>query len=536
MKTKWRIRDLIDLEYFFHRDENNGDESAREAKVQGDRDIYLKYIEPLLKKERSLSRPSIIRLWLKHRRIAEKEALGEETLLPGDAFQEIYRLLYYAVAIIGIFIGSGLAFSFLSYRGDDPLNVSIYVGVLIFMQILLLLLVLGISTVRVASRSFSRSSILYSLVSELMVKLILKLERRAMRSLWGTQRDSLQAAIGLAKGKKKVYGSIFFWPAFLLAQVFGVGFNLGVLSATLLRVLGSDIAFGWQSTVQLSSRFVYDLVELLALPWSWFISPEMAHPSLAQIEGSRIVLKDGIYHLATQDLVSWWPFLCLAVLFYGLLPRLVMLMAGLFAQNRALTRQDFNHNACERLMERMKIPLLITRGRPVATAHEMHPGDDKVQHLEALGTVQGNNIPHNRLMALVPDDIYEDCPDDELDGLIFSTLGYGVQEKIRIGKDYETDKALLDRLSRKEWGDVIPAVLILQEAWQPPIQETLKFILDLRKALGESARIVVALIGKPGPASIFTPVKEEDWITWGKRLNIMGDPFLGIERLAADES
>jgi hypothetical protein len=212
-----------------------------------------------------------------------------------------------------------------------------------------------------------------------------------------------------------------------------------------------------------------------------------------------------------------------------------MLMAGLFAQNRALTRQDFNHNACDRLMERMKIPLLITRGRPVATAHEMHPGD-KVQHLEALGTVQGNNIPHNRLMALVPDDIYEDCPDDELDGLIFSTLGYGVQEKIRIGKDYETDKALLDRLSRKEWGDVIPAVLILQEAWQPPIQETLKFILDLRKALGESARIVVALIGKPGPASIFTPVKEEDWITWKKRLNIMGDPFLGMKRLVADES
>ena len=58
----------------------------------------------------------------------------------------------------------------------------------------------------------------------------------------------------------------------------------------------------------------------------------------------------------------------------------------------------------------------------------------------------------------------------------------------------------------------------------------------LRKALGESARIVVALIGKPGPASIFTPVKEEDWITWKKRLNIMGDPFLGMERLVADES
>jgi len=123
-----------------------------------------------------------------------------------------------------------------------------------------------------------------------------------------------------------------------------------------------------------------------------------------------------------------------------------------------------------------------------------------------------------------------------LNGLIMKNLGYGLKEKIRTGKDYEEDQALLGRLSRREWGDAIPAVLILQEAWQPPIQETLKFIQDLRKVLGESTRIEVALIGKPEPESIFTSVKEEDWNTWKKRLNIMGDPFLGMVRLVANES
>ena len=534
MKTKWRTKDIIDLEYFFYRDENNGDEFAREAVVQRDRDIYLKHIEPLKEKERSLSRPSIIRLWLEQRRIAEKEMLGTDTISPGDAFQEIYGLFRYAFAIMGIFIGSGMAFSFLSYRGDEPLNVSMYMGVLIFMQILLLLLVLGISTVRMVSRSFSRSSILYSLVRELLVKLSWRLERRAMGGLWGTKRQSLQAAIGLAKSKKKVYGSIFFWPVFLLAQVFGVGFNLGVLSATLLRVLGSDIAFGWQSTVQLSSGFVYDLVKLLALPWSWFVSPEMAHPSLAQIEGSRIVLKDGITHLATQDLVSWWPFLCLGVLFYGLLPRVMLLVAGTFAQKRALTRQGFNHSACDRLLHRMKTPLVITKGRPMAASNGIHSGDVVDQSTETIGTVQGSRMNH--LIALVPDDIYEDCPDDEFNGLILKTLGYGVREKIRIGKDYETDKDLLHKLSQKQWGDVVPGILILQEAWQPPIKETLKFIQDLRNALGENARIEVALIGRPESESIFTRVKEEDWNTWKQRLNALGDPFLGMKRLVANES
>jgi len=160
------MKDIIDLEYFLHRDENNGDESAREAVVQRDRDIYLKHIEPLKNTKGSLSRRSIIRLWLEHRRIEEKETLGTDNILPGDAFQEIYGLFRYAFAIMGIFIGSGMAFSFLTYRGDDPLNVSLYMGVLIFMQILLLLLVLGISAVRMVSRSFSRSSIAGTLSSE----------------------------------------------------------------------------------------------------------------------------------------------------------------------------------------------------------------------------------------------------------------------------------------------------------------------------------------------------------------------------------
>ena len=35
-----------------------------------------------------------------------------------------------------------------------------------------------------------------------------------------------------------------------------------------------------------------------------------------------MVLKEGIYHLTTPDLVSWWPFLLLAVCFYGFLPRI----------------------------------------------------------------------------------------------------------------------------------------------------------------------------------------------------------------------
>jgi hypothetical protein len=238
--------------------------------------------------------------------------------------------------------------------------------------------------------------------------------------------------------------------------------------------------------------------------------------------------------MATQDLVSWWPFLCLAVLFYGLLPRLMLLVAGIFTQNRALNGQDFNHSDCNRLIRRMKTPRVITKGHPMASANEVHSREAGVQSMENMDVPQGSHSNH--VIALIPDDIYEDFLDKEFNGLILTTLGYEVQEKIRIGKDYETDKVLLDRLSQKQWGELVPAILILQEAWQPPIEETLKFIRNLRRTVGENASIEVALIGRPESESIFTPVKEEDWNTWKKRLTTMGDPFLGMERLVADES
>jgi len=539
MRKTWQIKDLIDLEYFLHSDENadedgdkDGDkDSSQSIRVQRDRDIYLKHIEPLVKQEKSLSRSSIIRLWMKQRRIREKEVLGPDTVFPGEAFHEIHRLLLYGFGILGLLTGSGLALSLLSYSGTAPLNVSIYLGFLVLMQAFLLLLLLGYSLARLVKRSFLHHSVLYSLVSRLLIKLTLKYQSGLLKSLSGAKRSSLQAVVGLARSKQRVYGSLFYWPVFILAQIFGIGFNLGALCATLLRVLGSDMAFGWQSTVQFGPRVVYLLVKLAALPWSWFVPPEMAHPSLAQIEGSRIVLKDGIYHLATQDLTAWWPFLCLAVLFYGLIPRLLLLVVGVTAQKKALGGQSFSHSACDRLMHRLETPLVSTLGRPSLAEGEKYP-DSRPLDPHGIGSgLEASVTVDKSLIVLLPVDICKECPDDELNRQLVHRLGSKVHEKIIIGEDHETDKAVPVKLAAKDWNDTLSGVLILQEAWQPPIQEDLTFIQLLRKALGERRRITVGLIGKPSPETIFTPVKVGDWEIWNKKINSLGDPLLGVVRL-----
>ena len=96
------------------------------------------------------------------------------------------------------------------------------------------------------------------------------------------------------------------------------------------------MAFGWQSSLQFSAGQVAEAARCLALPWSWFLQEGLGYPSLEQVQGTQIVLKEGIYNLDTKNLVSWWPFLCMSLVCYGLLPRCIMLLAGLSRYRRQL--------------------------------------------------------------------------------------------------------------------------------------------------------------------------------------------------------
>jgi hypothetical protein len=165
-----------------------------------------------------------------------------------------------------------------------------------------------------------------------------------------------------------IYGSVFFWPVFLLAQVFGIFYNAGILITLFIKVAITDLAFGWQTTLQMAPSAVYRFVEMVAWPWSWLFSPPVAHPTIKQVAGSQMVLKDGIIHLATGDLVAWWPFIFLAVLFYGLVPRLILAGTGFLMKRRSLALIDFSHGACDRLVLRMQTRHLDTKSKPYQPA------------------------------------------------------------------------------------------------------------------------------------------------------------------------
>ncbi len=518
---KWRIRDIIDLEYFLHRDAVSQSGEDQQYLHERDRSIFLDRVEPSLMEGETPKPRFILRTWLQRRR--EDEA-AEGALLPGESYESLYSSFRILFVFAGLFIGTGSALSFLTYTGDQPLNVFSYLSVFVLSQLLLLLLLFGLSLYRLKTRSFLSTSPLYRLIGRAMLKIMLGARRRLAEKLGGDRRSRLESTMGIIKGKAKTYGFLFYLPVFILTQLFGVGFNLGLLIATLFKVITADIAFGWQSTLQLSPAAVHALVQKIALPWSWLAPADAAYPSLAQIEGSRIILKEGIYNLSTPDLASWWPFLCFSVLFYGLLPRLLLFLGAVAAQKRYLGALDFSRVISEQLLLRMTTPLVSTRGRRVeeAAAGAGEPGPDysSMESIPAAGKTGGRN-----LLVMIPDDIFDACSREEIEFVVQARFTAPPLEVIRINEGYDTDMEILANLKNSK----LPGetdILLIQEAWQPPIQEYLNFIKNLRLAVGPDICIRIGLVGKPQANTIFTPVQAENRKTWSRKIAAQGDPCI----------
>lgn len=532
MKALWRIPEFLDLEYFFIRDKELAEVEGDGALRDRDRRLYLEQIAPDIDVGVSPPREWLIRRWLQERRTHEDGLQGGRALLPGRMWYELYGLLWTFFSFLALLSGAGLTWSFLRYSGGRPVNVSLFILVFVAGQLSVLLLLLVTLLYRRISGLDLRSSLLLSLVNKGLISLHSRIKKFGLGSVGTRRRAQIAAALAVVHGRGQGYGALFFWPLFLLFQLFGVAFNCGVLGVFLLKVASSDLAFGWQSTLQVSPQFVANLVRLVALPWSWFLGTA-SYPDLAQIEGSRMILKDGFYHLVSSDLVSWWPFLCLAVACYCLLPRVVLFMVGTLWRNAAQARISLRRPDHNQLMHRLLAPRLETCSPSLAREESRRnwaappPRTVAKRGEGALARgVEGETFPciNGELLALVPAELYGDCDRVRLDLLCRNAFGYSIGEMLRINDAYDV-QSLASAVSGKPRGLCGP-ILIVQEAWQPPIQEMMRFLRQLRACADSESSIIVALLGKPSREGIFTQTSEADLGMWQRGMGTLHDPCL----------
>jgi hypothetical protein len=135
------------------------------------------------------------------------------------------------------------------------------------------------------------------------------------------------------------------------------------------------------------------------------------------------------------------------------------------------------------------------------------------------------------LIALLPDEILPDCPLEELKLQIRERLGYALAHHLpfwTIERSEEEELAQVKAtLEKQESRDV----LVLLEAWQPPIEELFSWLGQLRRTIGPEPIILLALIGKPKTETILTPVQPQHLQTWQHKTAMLDDPGLQLLEL-----
>jgi hypothetical protein len=522
MKKNWKYGHIIDLEYFLHQDEET-DPQKRHVR---DRNILLDYQKNTDQsgEQGQLPHRELVKIWLNER--TSKEFAGTDQRSPGTIFMDTLLLTKNISVFKGILLGLIAGFSFFTYSGTTPVNVFHFLLFFVVPQLLFMLFLVAACLVRLRSLRVTLPSFYSILFRNMATRLIALLHKQWLAHFTADKRGSISHAFGIIKSQSKSYGLLFYWPLFIVSQLFSIGFNIGLLAVTLLKIMTSDLAFGWQSTLQLSTISIYQSVKALAFPWSWFLPQTTSYPSLAEIEGSRIILKEGIYNLATQNLIAWWPFLVCCLFFYGLTLRYGLLFVGKMLERRALASLRLDTPPCVSLAQRMQTPLVSTQAKPEKTP-------SKNQTFPTITPDRNRETTEYLLsqVVLIPDDIFALCPVESL-APAMQNNGLLLQEVHKFMEAYETDQELKLRLANRNWTQG-EGLLLLMEGWMPPLLDFLTYLKQLRLLLPENTIINLALIGKPGQ-TVFTPVTSGDFSVWQDKIAAIGDPYLNLFSLLPD--
>lgn len=375
--SRWTVPDLIDFDYYVDADEQalRASPAARKRLAERDRRLYLEHIKETVDvgpEHSPKHRSAALRCWLRERRKTEDPELRE--LLPGISFHRGQRLVTIGLGLLGAIVGATVASALLRYDGSHPVNVSWYLFILVLLQILLAAATFTAWSMRrsrpvqTAMRDFS---LLSHLVRPLFARVAGWIQRQRLAHAPPEIRDQASARVGLVQAHYALYGPASYLPMLIPAQVFGIGFNVGVILATIFLEWFTDLAFGWGSALDIHPQTIYDLGRFLALPWSWAFGEGAGFPTLDQVAGSRIYLKDPLTVLDAEHLRSWRWFLVLAVVTYGLLPRLLLLGLSAFTQWRTLAALPFTHQRTQALYARMVTPSLETASTGSGTGAAM---------------------------------------------------------------------------------------------------------------------------------------------------------------------
>ena len=421
-------------------------------------------------------------------------SVHEEPASPGEQVRQACGWGLLILGVLGLVLGWTSAQAVFWYDGSQPVNVIAVLAAYVLLPILLLIptvlamLPLGLSTRRTLG-AISPGRLLPIVV----------------RRLPGGSREALESVLGQVASQGAVFGRVQKWLVLGAAQVFAVMFFFGVVLAVLRLIVFSDLAFGWSTTLRLSTDQVAVGVEALAWPWgTWWAQ---AKPSSELVALTRYFRAQGGLPQNVAALGGWWPFLLACLIFYAFLPRVVLLGIARGRLRWALHHAMLHVPGSDRVLDRLNHPWVETRaGVPAQTSPT---GDDANPSVIAVSTRPSRTLVN-----------WSHFPVEET--ALKARLGDELATVFHAGgtASLADDRQVIAQVSAEH---AQQAVRVLVKAWEPPTLELADFINDLRQAIGPGVPIEVILA-----QANLEAVDRSQAQQWQHTLEKQGDPWLEV--------
>lgn len=472
--TPWKIADVIDFECLLA-----AETGAEETRWRG----RLPDVPP---GDDAGARRRLFKAWLYLRR-----GEGAEPL-PGEGMAAGWGRLLLLSLILGTALGASVAGALLHYKGAEPVNVSWFLACTVGVQMLVLAGAALLWLLRAVTDWFEDFHPLRGLLAGLVWVL-----STGLRRLPGAQRERLRAGLAILGRKREIYGSLAVWPFLIVTQLFAVGYNLGILALLVTHVSATDLAFAWQSTLHLGPEAAYRIVAALAAPWAWF-APH-AHPTLSEVVGSRFSYSEGIAPLDRAAMASWWPFLCYAVICYGLLVRGALLVFAGVKLRAGLRGLAFDHEGCNALFRRLTGPMV-----------QAQAGTAALEIPAAVTPATAHAARGGACLALVAADV--ELPAEQLADYIGKTFGWRVTQTLPAQIDHPSGNAETLAVVAGEAANCA-SIVVIARARRAPIKAIALFLQKIAATAGAKPEVILLLTGRRDGAG-FSPVEEGELMHW----------------------
>lgn len=483
---RWTIADIIDFEHLITTEDRAGGTARSDAAAQ----IFCTEIAPKLTAAQRDDRRTVFRQWLEIRR---RDEAGD---LPGESFSAGWQMLLIIALLMGLLLGGAVPGALMAT--GDSVNALLFFGCTVGIQLAILVGGFLLWSLRHwLSGILGGFHPLRACLGGFLARLGL-----ALRGLPPEKRLQMGAALGILERRREIYGSLALWPVLIVTQLFAVAFNVAVLAVMLLVQLALvDRSFHWESTYDSAPKNVERIVTFMAKPWSWAI-PHAA-PNAAEIAATH--RRRGV-PAAAADLAAnrhaWWPFLACSVAFYGLLPRLLLLLYASRSLRSKLTALPFRHAEANALWRRLSGPLVAS-------------GPSGARLPELLGSgAAAETAPVRRTgecIVLAAQELPLDAAATR--SLVAGQYPWPVRSVHAARVDQRKDSApLFANLAAAQ--NNLAAIIVIIPAERDPIVAIALFIQALEKAIGSDVELLVLLVGAPLPEGGFAPVPADRLHIW----------------------